>query len=560
MKNYRMLMGAMLMAATVHGGQLTTQQMQQQMDAMAAKLATAVSTLTNAYAPATEPPTKTSSRSMMTMQSSSMAAETSSAFTVQVAPSAGSTKWQAPLPTGATIQQLCQWTNGTIYCVNSRYVTAYATNGTQLWNLTLPYTVPGSVALADDGTGYVVDIGANLTAFDVTNGTIKWQTNIPNASGVQSVSVAPNGTLYWCSHFTLISFNPVTRMTNWMWTPPSDFRTGPGGFYIFDYTTPLIGQDGTVFVGTANNWVLALTDQGTNAVIKWSQPGAGAGTGGAFQSHGAIGSDGTVYYGDSRWGGYGQPQGYLYAFNPVTGAVKWSYPLTDYLGQTGPGLTVGRGDTVYVQTVYGVVTAVRNGVLVWTTTVPTMPQYGVLLQNSVTIGADGTLYLNAGDGTLTALNEADGSVLWKTGTIGQIPGGLYPDPIFADLSVLVGTNGAVYDFGHPVDAAPYLLCIAGSGGGPAPWAWPNLLRNARGQSRHSALSLTGERGDHGNFVLNLAPARDGTMADIFYADRIFSTNAVIWTNLGTVKLKTAGTTYSDPFGSNAARFYKIVAQ
>ncbi|MGH7778409.1 MAG: PQQ-binding-like beta-propeller repeat protein [Candidatus Binataceae bacterium] len=58
------------------------------------------------------------------------------------------------------------------------------------------------------------------------------------------------------------------------------------------YSSPAIGADGTIFVGTENDSLYALTDNGASATEKWAFP-----TGSSVLSSPAIGPDGTIYFG-----------------------------------------------------------------------------------------------------------------------------------------------------------------------------------------------------------------------------------------------------------------------
>ncbi len=116
-------------------------------------------------------------------------------------------------------------------------------------------------------------------------------------------------------------------------------------------------MDGTIYVGSNDGNIYALTDNGTSATLKWQYP-----TGSSISSSPAIGADGTIYCTALS----------LYAFDPATGRLKWKQ-------------------------------AAVNG-----------------LRSSPAIGADGTIYAGANDNYLYALNSADGSVIWRYATGGWI--------------------------------------------------------------------------------------------------------------------------------------------
>ncbi len=78
------------------------------------------------------------------------------------------------------------------------------------------------------------------------------------------------------------------------------------------YSSPAIGSDGTIYVGSVDGKLYAISSSGN---LKWSFA-----TGGAIYSSPAIGSDGTIYVGsyDDK----------LYAINS-DGTLKWSYTTGD---------------------------------------------------------------------------------------------------------------------------------------------------------------------------------------------------------------------------------------
>lgn len=119
----------------------------------------------------------------------------------------------------------------------------------------------------------------------------------------------------------------------------------------------------------------------------------------------AIGEDGTVYVG-AYW------DGNLYAFDPTTGATKWTF-------QTGGAIecspVVDSAGTIYIGADNGTFYALYpNGTLKWA--LPSLPYYTL---SSPTIGPDGTIYMllgtpdNFGPTNVEALNPADGSLEWE---------------------------------------------------------------------------------------------------------------------------------------------------
>lgn len=100
--------------------------------------------------------------------------------------------------------------------------------------------------------------------------------------------------------------------------------------YASDASSPAIGADGTLFIGTNDGNVRALS--GATGALQWSYS-----TGGVVLSSPAVGSDGTVYAGSSTRK--------VYALNGSTGALQWSYVTGDVVVSSP---VVGADGAVYV--------------------------------------------------------------------------------------------------------------------------------------------------------------------------------------------------------------------
>lgn len=102
---------------------------------------------------------------------------------------------------------------------------------------------------------------------------------------------------------TVYSEYATATLTNPDGTLKWAFETGNGVF-----SSPAIGPDGAIYVGSDDNKLYAINPDGTQ---KWAFQ-----TGGALVSSPAIGTDGTIYVGseDTK----------LYAINP-DGTQKWAF-------------------------------------------------------------------------------------------------------------------------------------------------------------------------------------------------------------------------------------------
>ena len=97
------------------------------------------------------------------------------------------------------------------------------------------------------------------------------------------------------------------------------------------HSSPAIGPDGTVYVGSFyNNKLYALS--GKSGVKLWEFE-----MGGSVESSPAIGSDGTVYVGSD--------DNKLYAINGQSGVKLWEFETGDLVHSS---LVIGSDSTVYV--------------------------------------------------------------------------------------------------------------------------------------------------------------------------------------------------------------------
>ena len=282
----------------------------------------------------------------------------------------------------------------------------------------------GSSAVAADGTVYVGSTDGNLYALDHT-GSPKWK--VPN--GVQpdfeaaDPVIGPDGTVYFgSSDESLYAVDPGGKIK---WS----FATGPGDDGLYGVTSadrnlyafnpdgslrwtasinmsgkvPAIGADGTIYIpffeGPSMNPVVGLRAVNPDGSTKWSLITA---DGADFPS--VIASDGTLYL-PSGWN--------LLAVTPA-GGLKWRFTVN------GPVFSpvIGPDGTIYHGANDGSFYAVfPNGTMKWSH--PTSV-------NAAAVGADGTVYTNAGE----ALNT-DGTVKWSF-------------PVAGDASPAIGADRTIY--------------------------------------------------------------------------------------------------------------------
>ncbi len=127
----------------------------------------------------------------------------------------------------------------------------------------------------------------------------------PGGSVYTSLAIGTDGTMYFALGYPgrIYALNGVTRQKRW------EFQTGTNSA---EYSTPAIGADATVYVGSANGKVYALN--GATGQKQWEFQ-----TGGEVNSSPTIGADGTVYVGSG---------GKLYALSSssVGGLARSAWP------------------------------------------------------------------------------------------------------------------------------------------------------------------------------------------------------------------------------------------
>jgi outer membrane protein assembly factor BamB len=132
-------------------------------------------------------------------------------------------------------------------------------------------------------------------------------------------------------------------------------------------------------------------------------------------------------------GGNSQRRGFIGRSGPVTGNIKWTF---DAGGPVNNSVAVGADGTIYVASDRGVVYAVdASGQMVWSI------DLGAEIGSSPSIGRDGTVYVGCANGELVALSQ-DGDIRWTKRTGGTITGAA---AVGAGGWVFVGSqDGSVY--------------------------------------------------------------------------------------------------------------------
>ncbi|MBN2288788.1 MAG: PQQ-binding-like beta-propeller repeat protein, partial [Candidatus Glassbacteria bacterium] len=160
------------------------------------------------------------------------------------------------------------------------------------------------------------------------------------------------------------------------------------------FSSPAVGLDGTVYVGSFDGFLYAVNPDGTLRWRSWTM--------GPVSSSPAVGPGGVVYVGSH--------DGYLYAVSPG-GTLRWKFRTGDYIFSSP---AVGPGEVIYIGSCDSSLYAVRaDGTLKWSS------KTGNSIYSSPAVGGDSTVYVGSDDGYLYAL-DPDGSRKWRYKTRGFI--------------------------------------------------------------------------------------------------------------------------------------------
>ena len=193
--------------------------------------------------------------------------------------------------------------DGTVYIGSwDTYLYAlYPNNGTLRWRFKTGHYIKGPPSIADDGTIYIGSWDDYLYAL-YPNGTMKWRHQV--GLGTESnPSIGPDGTIYVGGGY-LYAVNP-NGTRRWAF----DF----GSNRHSHQSSPAISADGIIYISVIigdddGGEILAVNPDGTERWRKWIGENKG-------QSSPSIGSDGTVYVGSASTAHTGSDYGYVHAFN-----------------------------------------------------------------------------------------------------------------------------------------------------------------------------------------------------------------------------------------------------
>jgi outer membrane protein assembly factor BamB len=275
-------------------------------------------------------------------------------------------------------------------------------NTTTRWRHDVGTGLQYSRIATGDRLVYAGGLGESVYALYRTNGTVAWRFN-RSGSLVDSSPLLAEGTLYVGSGGGLVyALDAASGSVEWSYATDSAVVSSP------------TLHDGTLYVGSNDGTVMALN--ATAGGVVWTHE-----TGGAVYSQPEVASGTLVATTDA---------GQLFALDTATGTEQWSLDTGTELGHAGAtvvnGTVVVAADDVYA-------TDLATGTVQWTTT------FGGTAGASPA-AHDGTVYVGAENGTVSALNASTGAVVWRFGA--DAPVAATP-AVGEDRVVVATTNGTL---------------------------------------------------------------------------------------------------------------------
>lgn len=298
--------------------------------------------------------------------------------------------------------------NGYLYCINGE-------NRTFNWRYQVNGAVQSTPTISNNNIRILANDG-NLYDFS-GNGTLP----TPTAPNVQmfmldkrhtgkSSYAAPSSqpTIQWSSSVNVKSGNLYVLPTVVINSDNTSLYLGSNDGYLYSVST----ADGS------ENWKLQLSSIDYSLSIN-------AGLQKSLYTSPLISNNGTIYIGSNN--------GYLYSVNP-NGTLKWSYNI-GYPLQSSP--IIDSSGSIYFGANNKVYSISDNGYSEYSKWISPFDASGVVLSSPV-LGENGTLYFGTNDGFVYGIDSRTGAFEWKTDTNISAPAGA--NPIYSSPSIDFSNN------------------------------------------------------------------------------------------------------------------------
>ena len=271
--------------------------------------------------------------------------------------------------------------NGLAYVISN--------TGTLKWSFYVGPTIVSSAAVRNNGDVY---FGVGSTPFNPllalsSSGTRLWRLYVSGGWGITSSPIIGNdGTVYAGS--TDYSMYAISSSGTIRWS----YDTG----YPIDRSNAVLSNDGnTLYFGSRDYFIHAVST--STGVLSWRYL-----VGDTIQTSLAISEDGLMLY-------FGSRDCNLYALSSSAGTLKWRYK-TDGFFSSSPAIS--KDGTVYVASDDSYVYSLSSsGTLRW------RYNNGGSMLSSLTLDENGIVYAISSDGYLYALGGSAGTLIWRYFTV-----------------------------------------------------------------------------------------------------------------------------------------------
>jgi len=320
--------------------------------------------------------------------------------------------------------------DGTIYVRSGSTLYAMNSNREVLWNCSVGSKVSKPV-IGPDGVIYAYS--STILYAIYSNGTLKWEYEIPGgASQFYDPPAVGSNTIYLGAAEKILaidSTDPNSQDPKWIFFTNTNQRSGP----------VLSPDEKILYFGSYGAYTFYALDTNPNATerVLWSYVTGTSYSDGGAQSAPVIGPDGTIYIGTGS---------HFYAFDPdpnATNHVKWNITL-DYPVQQLKSPVIASDGTIYMaasSASAGALYAFDPNATDHIKWILNLGSFGY----TPVIGADGTIYLGLGgtNRSFVAVNP-NGTVKWRY-TIASGTAGMGPE-IGSDGTLYIGSTIGFYAF------------------------------------------------------------------------------------------------------------------
>ncbi len=242
-------------------------------------------------------------------------------------------------------------------------------------------------------------------------GTVKW-TYQTNGWIEDTPVIGSDGSIYFGGNYGGLPWYLISLNSNGTFK----WRFKTGGSILG--STPIIAEDGAIYVGSWDDRLYAINPNGT---LKWRFLAYDT-----IATSPAIAEDGTIYFGTMGTGHK------IYAVNP-DGTEKWQYPTDDKITSSP---AIGDDGTIFIGSMDNNLYALYpNGTLRWKFST------GDVIKGSPSIAEDGTIYIGSHDGYLYAIYPNNGIMKWRC-SIGW----------GSEVNPSIGIDGTIYIGGEKLYA------------------------------------------------------------------------------------------------------------